>query len=102
ATDNSLRCFSEIGSDDRYNSVVTKMAIPPMTVIGLMNCKNVKVEKSERRAVHPPRKRDKRIATLSYHTIVLPGSTSTPSGNGERTGVMPQHKVRGHFKTFTA
>lgn len=100
--DASMRSWSEIGGDEWDIHMPRAMAIPPMTAIGLMNCKNVKVEPSNRPITRSKKNRGKNVAKLNYHTIVLPGSSSSSGGTGECKGVMPQHKVRGHFKTFTA
>ena len=74
---------------------------PAFLAIGLMNCSNVKTEAESFKSRSSNRLARKAIPKLDYHTIVLPGSRSGGSGTSERQGVMPQHKVRGHFKTFT-
>lgn len=82
-------------------SVLHSLWAPSLLAIGLMNCKNVTTNldsisigpKVNRR--HP--KRDE----IQYRTIVVPGH----SGVGSSTGLdrpVAMHRVRGHFKTFTA
>lgn len=71
--------------------------------ISLMHCKNVRAEKVEAKLVgsRDPRKR-KRNRGVDYHTIVLPGMSGGSSSGTEYQDVMALHRVRGHFKTYTA
>jgi hypothetical protein len=74
-----------------------------LLALGFMNCKNVKTERHERLQQLGKKQRRKRPAKLDYHTIVLPGGADI--GGGQASGEpreLAQHKVRGHFKTFTA
>lgn len=75
-----------------------------LTSIGLINCKNVRSRETgsislgrtgtEKRRKIPARK-------IKYHTIMLPGGGSQSDGRGgHRASAI--HRVRGHFKTFTA
>lgn len=80
-------------------------SVGALFTIGLMNCRNVTTERIDRpnvkvRSSNP--KLRKVPPKLDYHTIILTGSKSGGDGAGEHQGAMPQHKVRGHFKTFTA
>lgn len=76
---------------------------PAALAIGLMNCKNIDL--SPPKQVHLKRSgRDKRrgeSSAIKYRTIVLP---SAPNGGTETGDGTPKalHKVRGHFKTYTA
>lgn len=74
--------------------------------LSLMNCKNVQVQESGRVNIRRSG-RDKRrglpAKTLRYHTIVLPGGGSRHEGGRSGTHrATAIHRVRGHFKTFTA
>lgn len=78
--------------------------LAPLLTIGLMNCRNVDVREVSRPARRKGKgSRRKRIPQLSFNTIVLPNAN--PSGveacHPGRAGQFAQHKVRGHFKTFT-
>ena len=73
---------------------------PAALAVGLMNCRNVHTELRSTGNIHNRKKR-KQSPKLDYHVIVLP----SPGGGGEGAGGhrdVRQHKVRGHFKTYTA
>jgi|KBSSwiStaDraftv2_1062776.scaffolds.fasta_scaffold14624_3 hypothetical protein len=73
---------------------------PAALAVGLMNCKNVHTELRSTGNIHDRKKR-KQSPKLDYHVIVLP----SPGGGGEGAGGhrdVRQHKVRGHFRTYTA
>lgn len=79
------------------------LCYPAMYCISLMNCKNVatttatQVSRSSNKAV---RKREPKI---TYHTIVLPQKVRGGGGHGGGTHATPAlHKVRGHFKHYSA
>lgn len=76
-----------------------------MLTLGLMNCKNVHLVENRPPAKFAGKgKRRKRIPALSFHTIKLPshgGGGSGRSASGESVN-LAKHKVRGHFKTYTA
>ena len=71
--------------------------------LNLINCKNVHTDRAGslplRQSGRAKRRREPR---LDYHTIVLPGMTRGGDATGLNREVMPLHRVRGHFKTFTA
>lgn len=71
--------------------------------LGFMNCKNVGLQRVERPVKQPRKARRQRPPKVDYHTIVLPRPKGAPSGNGSanKTGEIPLHHVRGHFKTYT-
>ncbi len=77
---------------------------PALLAIGLMNCRNVTLGTDSFRPRRASGKNRKRVPRLDYHTIVLPGHVTQPtkkqSGNST-SQVLPQHRVRGHFKTYT-
>lgn len=78
------------------------MVAPAMWAIGLMNCRNVTLKECST-AAKPSRKRRRKRPELKYHTIILPGQGRTPNSEGVGGGeLLAQHRVRGHFKTFTA
>lgn len=70
--------------------------------IGLMNCKNVTTERHERPARKLKKSRRQRADRLDYHTVVLPGSRGGSDGSANGLDTRGLHKVRGHFKHFTA
>ena len=89
-----------IGVDDESIEFVAAPLRPAALAIGLMNCKNVRTQARTTGNVYNRRKR-KQSPKLDYHVIVLPG----PAGGGASAGGhrdLRQHKVRGHFKTYTA
>lgn len=83
---------------------ITHISNHALTALALMNCKNVKIEENgsvglarsgtEKRRGIPARK-------IKYHTIMLPGGGSQSDGKGGHRATAI-HRVRGHFKTFTA
>lgn len=88
----------------KVEMITSMMNTPSMMAIGLMNCKNVETVEngrigmartsSEKRRKIPARK-------IKYHTIILPGGGSESDGRGGHRATAI-HRVRGHFKTFTA
>ena len=76
------------------------MVAPAMWAVGLMNCKNVSL--AERTTGRVSRKQRRKRPEIKYHTIVLPGQANgrRAPGSGHESSAA-QHRVRGHFKTFT-
>lgn len=87
-------------------AMVDMFCTPALMALGLINCRNVKTAETgsvkmrrsgtEKRRGVPPRE-------LRYSTIMLPGGGSVASqkrGGSHRAAAV--HRVRGHFKTFTA
>lgn len=73
--------------------------------IGLMNCKNVTTTETDKGGPKRSRSRRKRSPRLTYRTINIPGYQSAPSTASAKRDGEPSvavHRVRGHFKTFTA
>lgn len=75
--------------------------------LNLINCKNVTTQESGRiniRRSGAEKRRGEAAKVLRYHTIMLPGGGSVQHGSGpsatHRAAAI--HRVRGHFKTFTA
>lgn len=92
---------SAVGESD---TIIT-LAAPVLEAIGLMNCKNVHLERHTRPVKQPKKSRRKRPDRLDYHTIVLPGQMQPALyGDAETSdgSVIGFHKVRGHFRTYTA
>lgn len=76
---------------------------PIIYTIGLMNCKNVGLKTETYRSRSSSAKARKSEPKLEYHTIVLPqpkARRGEPQGGSHSTPAI--HKVRGHFKTYTA
>jgi hypothetical protein len=87
-------------------AMVRMFTLPAFMALGLTNCRNVKTAETgsvrmrrsgrEKRQGVPPKE-------LRYSTIILPGGGSIASdkrGGSHRAAAV--HRVRGHFKTFTA
>lgn len=76
---------------------------PIIYTIGLMNCRNVGMKKETFKSRRSSPQARKAEPKLEYHTIVLP---QPKARRGESLGgshADPRiHKVRGHFKTYTA
>jgi hypothetical protein len=73
-----------------------------MLAIGLMNCKNVKLPEHQS-SVPIGRRQRRRNPGVKYHTIEIPGHTASGSrGAGDAGRGVALHRVRGHFKTYTA
>lgn len=74
--------------------------------LSLMNCKNVTTQESGRlniRRSGADKRRGITAKSLRYHTIILPGGGSQHEGGSTGTHrASAVHRVRGHFKTFTA
>lgn len=92
-----------VGDEDSI--AVLKMAMPVMWAIGLMNCRNVHTVEVTPEPRRTKKQRRPRKAGVSYHTIVLPavgrsGGRLDPAMGDPLN--QPLHKVRGHFKTYTA
>ena len=77
------------------------MVAPAMWAIGLMNCKNVSL--AECTTANVTRKQRRKRPEVKYHTIVLPGGGVRSSNvlGSDGSMAMAEHRVRGHFKTFT-
>ncbi len=89
--------------DQLQREIALNLMRVTMTAIGLMNCKNVVVLRERPAGSRSSRKNVRKAARLDYHTIRLPGSASSGRALGESSyGPVAQHRVRGHFKTFTA
>lgn len=106
---NEAGCFNAVqyatpsGSNpDDIDAAVSRVPLFDAVMnIGLMNCKNVNVERIPRPARQPRKSRRKRTAKLDFHTIVLPGGGGTGGSGGSGGAEKARHMVRGHFATYT-
>lgn len=77
-----------------------------VTALALINCRNVTTEETGRIALRrsgSEKRRGDPAKLIRYRTIILPGHASgADTGRGRKRGVTALHKVRGHFKTYTA
>lgn len=78
-----------------------------MAALSLMNCRNVKTEglgSIKMRRSGTEKRRGIKPVEVRYNTIILPGGGSHRVGSGSSTHhrATALHRVRGHFKTFTA
>ncbi len=91
-------------AERRETRTFYQMIRPVMAAIGLMNCKNITLERHARPHKQAKKSRRKRPDLPDYHTIVLPEKYSTLPTEKNADGTtspIPLHKVRGHFKTYT-
>lgn len=73
----------------------------PLWILGLIQAKNV-LKEPDRRRLNPNRMKSKTpYCEYRHSTIKLP-HPSSGGGKGRKTGEIPLHLVRGHFKTYTA
>lgn len=95
--------LQETGWEDATNWDV--WAVDALNVIGLMNCKNVGMDRHARGVAKPrssSRKLRRATPKLDFHTISLPGEIHSGGGlKGPSVGEVAKHKVRGHFATYT-
>lgn len=73
----------------------------------LLNCRNVVAQPRNNALTRTTREKRQRVPAKTYHTIVLPGMTKRYDSYGRRNttadeATMASHRVRGHFKTYTA
>lgn len=93
----------------RLKESVGMLTTPLLIALGLINCRNVRTaeggelviprRKSGHRHRYDPGPSSDRVR---YHTIVLPGGAQSSGSNGDGSGPLAMHRVRGHFKTYTA
>jgi len=96
-----------IESIEQFSPIVAALARVCLTALGLINCRNVTLwnEGRIRQARSGSEKRRGIPAKeIRYSTIVLPGGGSERVGTGGGTHhrASAVHRVRGHFKTYTA
>ncbi|MCH9728412.1 MAG: hypothetical protein K0U84_01790 [Actinomycetia bacterium] len=101
--------FGNLGNcelDDRDNleKVCHYYLFTVLTALGLINCKNVHTAETGRINVKrsgAEKRRGELAKTIRYRTIILPGNGTESDGKGGHRATA-LHRVRGHFKTFTA
>lgn len=95
---------------DKFPEEVKGLMNAPLDVLwlglNLLNCKNVTAPERGQAFARTTREKRQRVPAVRYHTIQLPGMSSRPGSGGRLSkndeAVMAQHRVRGHFKTYTA
>jgi hypothetical protein len=96
------------GLDEIDMQFIAEYEAEPLTVkmaLSLLNCRNVEIAEGGRinfRRSGVQKRRGEKPFTIRYNTILLPGGGSkydAASGTHRATAL---HRVRGHFKTFTA
>ena len=96
------RLRRQIGDD-----ALAQMAHPcriGFIAVGLMNCKNVTTTETDKGGPRRRKSRGRKNPRMTYRTINIPGR----SASGESDGTPAEkaeyalHRVRGHFKTYTA
>lgn len=101
------RCKFGIETIREFTPVICAMARVSLVALGLINCRNVKTEELGRFSVKrsgTDKRRGVPPKEVRYSTILLPGGGSerTGSGSGTHHRASAVHRVRGHFKTYTA
>lgn len=92
-----------IGCETQDEASMLGCLKPAMLAIGLMNTRNVTLRESTLAVARSGREKRCGAPRLTYQTIMLPGHPSAGGGGRRPTQeLLPMHKVRGHFKTFTA
>jgi hypothetical protein len=76
----------------------------PLLALNLINCKNVALADGGQAVKRTTREKRIGIPPLRYKTIQLPGTRGEGGARtrAENMDAMALHRVRGHFKTFTA
>lgn len=90
---------------DEDQMAMIHVTLPVMWAVGLMNCRNVTTVEITPQPRKTKKQRRARKAGVSYHTIVLPSVRHSGGVLDPAQGTLadqPLHKVRGHFKTYTA
>jgi hypothetical protein len=92
-------------SDEVFESVTKIDFNPAWMALNLLNCRNVTTVSRGPAFGRSGREKRQGRPGVRYHSIQLPGM-SRQSQHGRRTrtdeAVMAMHRVRGHFKTYTA
>ncbi|MEN6546306.1 MAG: hypothetical protein ABFE07_09720 [Armatimonadia bacterium] len=84
----------------RTIEILSHITPPALLAVGLMNCKNVTTDEREVAIGRNGRRHAHR--TTKYHTIIVPGHDSHGGQSEPGESKVAMHRVRGHFKTFTA
>lgn len=95
----------DLGGDlDERAKVASYYMWTVFTALGLINCRNVETREAGRinlRRSGAQKRRGEPATSIRYSTIILPGGGSQSDGHGGHRATA-LHRVRGHFKTFTA
>lgn len=89
--------------DDRLKSLGHSSRIG-FIAVGLMNCKNVTTTETDKGGPRRRKSRGKKNPRMIYRTINIPGRNTQTEGDGTpaEKAEYALHRVRGHFKTYTA
>lgn len=90
--------------DPEFAAKIAKMDVNTVWMaLNLINCRNVKTREGGQVFRRSGRDKRRREAGTRFHTIQLPGVVSRSAGRRTRQeeAVMAEHRVRGHFKTYT-
>lgn len=92
--------------EDRFKSVTNIDLNVAYMALNLINCRNVTTPQTGVAFARTGREKRQRVPVTRYHTIQLPGMSQRPGKGSRRTraeeAIMARHRVRGHFKTYTA
>lgn len=105
ADKNTMRRLHDELDEDMF-TMITKIDLNPVYLaLNLLNCRNVATVSRGPAFTRSGREKRQGKPGVRYHSIQLPGM-SRQSQRGRRTrsdeAVMAMHRVRGHFKTYTA
>lgn len=79
---------------------------PVFLALNLLNCRNVEARERGPAFARSGTEKRRGVPGVRYHTIMLPGMSSAPArtrgARNREAVVMASHRVRGHFKTYTA
>lgn len=93
-------------SREHLEMVIKANDATPLMALNLINCRNVSTGQGGVAYGRSGREKRQGVPVTRFHTIKLPGMTHRPGKGGRRSArdeaVMAQHRVRGHFKTYTA
>jgi hypothetical protein len=119
----SKRVYLVVDADGRYNGEVmqdvwdengdraylpeelSNELLTPWMALSLINCRNVKTAEKgsiKVRRSGAQKRRGEKPFTIRYNTILLPGGGSEYDAKSGTHRATALHRVRGHFKTFTA
>jgi len=92
------------GIDSEAEQLMMYLGLPVLTALSLINCRNVTTAETGKIGLARSGREKRRgvpAKLIRYNTIILPGGGSQSDGRGgHRAAAL--HRVRGHFKTFTA
>lgn len=93
------------GEPEDYDiQVSNQLLFTVITALALINCRNVTTQDTGRISIGrsgTQKRRRQPPQDIRYNTIILPGAGTGSGGKGGHRATA-LHRVRGHFKTFTA